>query len=82
MTAESTIVHEIVAEYAHRHRAKPGLTGWAQINGSRGPVHTHEEVRERVRLDMEYLKRSSFFFDLYIMIMTAPCLLGDTKKER
>ena len=82
MTAESTIVHEIVAEYAHRHRAKPGLTGWAQINGSRGPVHTHAEVRERVRLDMEYLKRSSFFFDLYIMIMTAPCLLGDVKKER
>lgn len=82
MTAESTIVHEIVAEYAHRHRAKPGLTGWAQINSSRGPVHTHAEVRERVRLDMEYLKRSSFFFDLYIMIMTAPCLLGDAKKER
>lgn len=82
MTAESTIVHEIVAEYAHRHRAKPGLTGWAQINGSRGPVHTHAEVRERVQLDMEYLKRSSFFFDLYIMIMTAPCLLGDVKKDR
>lgn len=82
MTAESTIVHEIVADYAHRHRAKPGLTGWAQINGSRGPVHTHAEVRERVRLDMEYLRRSSFFFDIYIMLMTAPCLLGDRKANR
>lgn len=82
MTAESTMVHDIVAEYAHRHRAKPGLTGWAQINGSRGPVQTHEEVKERVRLDMEYLNRSSFLFDLYIMIMTAPCLLGDRKKDR
>ena len=82
MTAESTMVHEIVAEYAHRHRAKPGLTGWAQINGSRGPIHTHEEVKERVRLDMEYLKRSSLLFDMYIMLMTAPCLLGDWKRTR
>lgn len=82
MTAQSTMVHEIVAEYAHRHRAKPGITGWAQINGSRGPIHTHEEVKERVRLDMEYLKRSSFFFDVYIMLMTAPCLLGDRHTTR
>jgi len=82
MTAESTMVHDVVAEYAHRHRAKPGLTGWAQINGSRGPVNTHSSVRERVELDMEYLKRSSFLFDLYIMLMTAPCLLGDRQKSR
>ena len=82
MTAESTMVHEVVSEYAHRHRAKPGITGWAQINGSRGPVNTHEDVRERVRLDIEYLKRSSFFLDVYIMLKTAPCLLGDHKKDR
>lgn len=82
MTAETTMVHEIVSEYAHRHRAKPGITGWAQVNGSRGPVNTHEEVRERLRLDMEYLKRSSFFFDIYIMLITAPCLLGDRKNNR
>ena len=82
MTAESTYVHDVVAEYAHRHRVKPGLTGWAQINGSRGPVHTHEDVRERVRLDMEYLKRRSFLFDLRIMLLTLPCLLGDRKNTR
>lgn len=78
MTTEETEVHHLVSDYAHRHRVKPGLTGWAQINGSRGPVHTAEEVRERVRLDMEYVNRSSFWFDLYVMIMTAPCLLGDS----
>lgn len=82
MTTESTHVYDVVAEYAHRHRVKPGLTGWAQINGSRGPVHTREDVRERVRLDMEYLKRSSFFFDLRIMLLTLPCLLGDRKNTR
>ncbi|MAF58356.1 MAG: hypothetical protein CMK03_10660 [Ponticaulis sp.] len=82
MTTEETEVHHLVGDYAHRHRVKPGLTGWAQINGSRGPVHTAELVRERVRLDMEYVNRSSFWFDLYIMIMTAPCLLGDDTNDR
>lgn len=82
MTTEETEVHHLVSDYAHRHRVKPGLTGWAQINGSRGPVHTAELVRERVRLDMEYVNRSSFWFDLYIIIMTAPCLLGDRSNAR
>lgn len=82
MTTEETEVHELVSDYAHRHRVKPGLTGWAQINGSRGPVHTAEEVRERVRLDMEYVNRASFWFDLYVMLMTAPCLLGDSQNDR
>ncbi|MEM7492298.1 MAG: exopolysaccharide biosynthesis polyprenyl glycosylphosphotransferase [Pseudomonadota bacterium] len=82
MTTEETAVQTIVGDYAHRHRVKPGITGWAQINGSRGPVHTKQEVRDRVRLDMEYVNRSSFWFDLYIMIMTAPCLLGDAKRDR
>ena len=82
MTTEETEVHAIVGDYAHRHRVKPGITGWAQINGSRGPVHTKFEVRERVRFDLEYVNRASIWFDIYIMLMTAPCLLGDTKRER
>ena len=82
MTAEAVEVHNIIAEYAHRHRMKPGLTGWAQINGSRGPVHTTEEVTERVRLDMEYMRRSNLWLDMYIILMTAPCLLGDRDKIR
>ncbi len=82
MTTEETEVHAIVADYAHRHRVKPGITGWAQINGSRGPVHTKFEVRERVRFDLEYVNRASFWFDVYIMLMTAPCLFGDTKRAR
>ena len=72
----------LVAEYAWRHRMKPGITGWAQINGSRGPVHTREEVRRRVVLDIEYIERQSFWFDLYIMVMTLPCLLGDREAVR
>jgi polysaccharide biosynthesis protein PslA len=82
MTAEQTEVYAIVGDYAHRHRVKPGITGWAQINGSRGPIHTKEEVRERIRLDLEYVNRRSFWLDLYIMLMTAPCLLGDHHRAR
>jgi Undecaprenyl-phosphate glucose phosphotransferase len=72
----------LVAYYAHRHRMKPGMTGWAAIHGSRGPVDTPELVRERVRLDVQYIERQSFWLDLYIMVMTVPCLLGDTEVAR
>ncbi len=73
---------KLVAHYAHRHRVKPGLTGWAQINGSRGPLDNAEQVRERVRLDIEYIQRASFWFDLMIMLKTGPCLLGDSEAIR
>ena len=72
----------LVAEYAWRHRIKPGITGWAQIHGSRGPVHTAEEVRRRVELDVDYIERQSFWLDLYILLMTLPRLLGDGEAVR
>jgi Undecaprenyl-phosphate glucose phosphotransferase len=73
---------KLVARYAHRHRMKPGVTGWAAINGSRGPVDTAELVQERVALDVEYIERQSFWLDLYIIAMTIPCLLGDRSAVR
>ncbi|WP_340646311.1 exopolysaccharide biosynthesis polyprenyl glycosylphosphotransferase [Phenylobacterium sp.] len=72
----------LVAEYAHRHRMKPGMTGWAAIHGSRGPVDTPELVKRRVALDVEYIERQSFLLDLYIIVMTLPCLLGDRENIR
>lgn len=72
----------LVAEYAHRHRMKPGMTGWAAIHGSRGPVDTPESVRRRVALDVAYIERQSFWLDLYIIAMTIPCLLGDRAAVR
>ncbi|MDB2437237.1 exopolysaccharide biosynthesis polyprenyl glycosylphosphotransferase [Hellea sp.] len=73
---------ELVAEYAHRHAAKPGMTGWAQINGSRGPLHDGDDVARRVELDVEYIERSNALFDLYIMLKTLPVLLGDSENIR
>lgn len=72
----------LVAEYAHRHRIKPGMTGWAAVNGSRGPLHTAQDVRARVRLDLEYVERQSLWLDLWIMAVTAPVLLGDRSSVR
>jgi polysaccharide biosynthesis protein PslA len=72
----------LVAEYAHRHRMKPGVTGWAAIQGSRGPVDTPAAVRRRVQLDIEYVERQSFWLDLYIIAMTIPCLFGDDEAVR
>ena len=74
--------HKLVQEYAHRHRMKPGMTGWAAIHGSRGPVDTAQAVRRRVTLDVEYIERQSFWLDLYILAMTIPCLLGDSENVR
>ncbi len=67
----------LVSEYAWRHRMKPGMTGWAAIKGSRGPLHTAADVRRRVALDIEYIERQSLWLDLYCIIMTIPCLVGD-----
>jgi lipopolysaccharide/colanic/teichoic acid biosynthesis glycosyltransferase len=72
----------LVAEYAHRHRIKPGITGWAAVKGSRGPVHTEAEVRRRVELDIDYIQRQSFWLDLWILLITVPVLLGDRTAVR
>jgi lipopolysaccharide/colanic/teichoic acid biosynthesis glycosyltransferase len=72
----------LVAEYAWRHRMKPGLTGWAQINGSIGAVDTPEAVRRRVSLDIDYIERQSFWFDLTIIAMTIPALIGSRSAVR
>ena len=73
---------ELVAQYAHRHRIKPGMTGWAAINGSRGPMHKPEEINTRVAFDIAYIERQSSLLDLKIMAMTIPSLLGDRSAIR
>jgi len=73
---------KLVAGYAHRHRIKPGMTGWAAIKGSRGPVDTPDLVKRRVALDIEYIERQSLMFDLVIMALTIPCMIGDDKVVR
>ena len=53
-----------------RHNVKPGITGWAQVNGLRGETDTFEKMQKRIEHDLYYIDNWSFFFDLKIMIMT------------
>jgi Undecaprenyl-phosphate glucose phosphotransferase len=77
MRTEDRMGEEIIAEYAHRHRVKPGITGWAQIKGYRGATHTVDQVRKRVEHDIYYIENWSFLFDLKIIILTPFKLIFD-----
>jgi putative colanic acid biosynthesis UDP-glucose lipid carrier transferase len=57
--------------YMQRHRVKPGITGWAQINGFRGETDTREKMARRVAYDLHYIKHWSFWMDLKIILWTA-----------
>ena len=56
--------------YFARHRVKPGITGWAQINGWRGETDTAEKIQQRVEHDLYYIENWSVLFDLYILALT------------
>jgi Undecaprenyl-phosphate glucose phosphotransferase len=70
MLIEGDIYSDTVRTYAARHRFKPGITGWAQINGMRGGIDTVEKARRNVELDLYYTRNWSVRFDLYIMLQT------------
>jgi Undecaprenyl-phosphate glucose phosphotransferase len=61
---------EVVANYAARHRVKPGLTGLAQVRGWRGPTLTEEQIIRRVESDLEYIERWSLGLDAWILLRT------------
>jgi Undecaprenyl-phosphate glucose phosphotransferase len=60
----------VINEYLSRHRVKPGITGWAQINGFRGETQTLDLMRQRVQHDLYYIENWSVLFDLRILVMT------------
>ncbi len=59
-----------ISLYARRHNVKPGITGWAQINGFRGLTDTDEKMRQRVEYDLYYIDNWSLWFDLTIIVRT------------
>jgi Undecaprenyl-phosphate glucose phosphotransferase len=68
--ASNRLYDEVVDGYFARHRVKPGITGWAQINGWRGETDTDEKIQQRVAHDLFYIENWSIFFDLYILLLT------------
>ena len=68
--AENRLYDEAVDGYFARHRVKPGITGWAQINGWRGETDTQEKIQRRVEHDLYYIENWSVLLDIYIMAKT------------
>jgi Undecaprenyl-phosphate glucose phosphotransferase len=66
---------DVVDGYFARHRVKPGLTGWAQINGWRGETDTPEKIQKRVECDLYYIENWSILLDVYILALTPIALL-------
>ncbi|MGL4397581.1 MAG: undecaprenyl-phosphate glucose phosphotransferase [Hyphomicrobium sp.] len=73
--AGTQLYDEVVDGYFARHKVKPGITGWAQINGWRGETDTQEKIEKRVEHDLYYIENWSVFFDLYILLKTPLSLL-------
>jgi putative colanic acid biosynthesis UDP-glucose lipid carrier transferase len=59
-----------ILEYMLRHKVRPGITGWAQVNGFRGETDTVDKMVERVAHDLEYIRRWSLLFDVRIVFLT------------
>ncbi len=74
--AENRIYDEAVDGYFARHRVKPGITGWAQINGWRGETDSQEKIQRRVEHDLYYIENWSILFDVYILARTPFALLN------
>jgi lipopolysaccharide/colanic/teichoic acid biosynthesis glycosyltransferase len=60
-----------IPAYRLRFQVKPGMTGWAQMNGARGETPTLEHMQRRVELDLWYVENRSFWLDLQILTRTA-----------
>ena len=67
---------DIIDKYMVRHFVRPGITGWAQVNGLRGETRTPELMERRVELDVWYLENWSFWLDLRIVVKTVTNMLG------
>jgi Undecaprenyl-phosphate glucose phosphotransferase len=76
---QSRLFDEAVDGYFARHRVKPGITGWAQINGWRGEIDNEEKIQKRVEFDLYYIENWSVLFDLFILLKTPLALM--TKNE-
>ena len=73
--AGNALYPDVVDGYFARHKVKPGVTGWAQVNGWRGETDTAEKILKRVEHDLYYIENWSVFLDLYIVLRTPLALL-------
>ena len=75
--SHNELYRKLVSGYMFRHKVKPGITGWAQVNGLRGETETLEKMQKRVDYDLYYVQHWSFWLDIVIIWRTIKVLFGD-----
>lgn len=75
--AHNEMYRGLIPGYMWRHKVKPGITGWAQVNGYRGETKALEKMEGRVQYDIDYLRNWSLSLDFYIIIRTILLVLRD-----
>ena len=77
--AHNETYRKLIKGYMVRHKVKPGITGLAQVNGMRGETRNLEQMEERIRYDLDYLRNWSFQLDVLILAKTLYCVFIDAK---
>ena len=75
--AHNEIYRKLIKGYMMRHKVKPGITGWAQVNGYRGETKTLDKMQSRIDFDLDYLRNWSLRLDLYIIYKTIGLVIKD-----
>lgn len=70
---------KLIDGYMFRHKVRPGITGWAQVNGLRGETETIDKMSKRIEYDLDYLRHWSFWMDIKIILKTIRLVFGDSK---
>jgi len=77
--AHNELYRKLISGYMLRHKAKPGITGWAQVNGLRGETETLDKMAARVQYDLDYLRNWSLSLDLLIILKTIWLVFRDAR---
>jgi len=76
--AHNEMYRTLIKGYMVRHKVRPGITGWAQVNGLRGETDKLEKMQARVDFDLDYLRKWSLLLDMMIILKTIRLVFKDT----
>jgi putative colanic acid biosynthesis UDP-glucose lipid carrier transferase len=77
--AHNELYRKLIKGYMVRHKVRPGVTGWAQVNGQRGETDTLAKMQARIELDLDYLRHWSLGLDLRIIARTVALVFKDVR---
>jgi putative colanic acid biosynthesis UDP-glucose lipid carrier transferase len=77
--AHNELYRKLIKGYMVRHKVRPGITGWAQVNGQRGQTETLDQMQARIDLDLDYLRHWSLLLDLRIIARTVALVFKDAR---